>query len=168
MKLSVVIPAFNEERYLPTTLASINGALSSGTSSEVIVVDNQSTDATARIAADAGARLIVEAERNIGKVRNTGAAAAFGELIVFIDADTLVKPGVFEKIMRAAADARCLGGSVAVEYEAEFRRLWVRWFMKLWPLLGKLMRMRGGALQFCRADGRVSRNGGIRHDDLCR
>ena len=152
MRLSVVIPAFNEEKYLPATLASINEALRSVTDSEVIVVDNQSTDATPRLAADAGARVICEAERNIGKVRNSGAAGANGELVVFIDADTLVKPGVFEKIIHAAADTRCLGGSVAVEYEAEFRRLWVRWFMKLWPMLGKLTRMRGGALQFCRAD----------------
>jgi hypothetical protein len=59
---------------------------------------------------------------------------------------------MFEKILDAMSDPNCLGGSVAVEYEGEFRRAWVRWFMKLWPLLGKLTRMRQGALQFCRAE----------------
>lgn len=59
---------------------------------------------------------------------------------------------MFEKIVEAMADPRCIGGSVAVEYENEFRRVWVRWFMKLWPFLGKLLRIRQGALQFCRRD----------------
>lgn len=152
VEISVVIPAYNEEDYLPHTLASIKKAAGSFGEIELIVVDNESTDDTVKIAKAGGARIVLETEHNIGKVRNAGAAAAQSEVLVFIDADTIVRPGTFEKIGEAMADPQCVGGAVAVEYESEFRRAWVRWFMKLWPILGKFMRMRGGALQFCRAD----------------
>jgi glycosyltransferase involved in cell wall biosynthesis len=152
MNLSLVIPAYNEEKYLPRTLEALKLAVGERPSVELIVVDNESSDNTASIAEEAGASIVREIERNIGKVRNTGASSAKGETIVFIDADTSVRPGVFEKIIEAMRDPNCFGGSVAAEYEGELRRVWVRWFMKLWPLLGKLTKMRGGALQFCRAE----------------
>ena len=152
MKLSVVIPAYNEEKYLPNTLEHVRVALARISNVETIVVDNQSTDTTPEIAETFGARVMSESEHNIGKVRNTGAAAANGDVIVFIDADTLVFPGTFEAIATAMSDLKCLGGAFEAQYEGELRRLWVRWFMKLWPLLGKLTKIRGGALQYWRAD----------------
>lgn len=152
MKVSIVIPAYNEEKYLPRTLDAIKTAIGDLTYIELIVVDNESTDRTAAIAAASGARIIQETEHNIGKVRISGANHAGGDVIVFIDADTSVRPGTFELVVDAMGDPKCLGGSFAVEYEGELRRLWVRWFMKLWPLLGKFTKMRGGALQFCRAE----------------
>ncbi len=148
--LSIIIPAYNEEKYLAATLDAINEALA--IDGEVIVVDNLSTDSTRDIAVSRGAKVVTEHERNIGRVRNTGADVAAGDVLVFIDADTVVRPGVFEKIAGAMSDDRCLGGSGAVEYEPINNRLVVAWFMLLWPLLGNLTRMRGGALQFCRAD----------------
>ena len=150
VKLSIIIPAYNEEAYLPATLDAINSALIDD--AEVIVVDNVSTDATRDIAVQRGATVITETERNIGKVRNTGAGAATGDVLVFIDADSIVRPGIFEKIVEAMADERCVGGSAAVEYEPIDNRRLIRWFMKLYPILGNWMKMRGGALQFCRAD----------------
>ena len=150
MKLSIIIPAYNEENYLPATLDSIEAALTDD--AEIIVVDNQSTDATRDIAAARGADVITETEHNIGKVRNTGAGAASGDVLVFIDADTLVRPGIFEKVVDAMSDERCLGGSAAVEYEPIEHRTLIRWFMKLYPIFGALTKMRGGALQFCRPD----------------
>lgn len=151
MHVSVVIPAYNEADYLPHTFAALRQATANTDSVEIIAVDNESTDATREIATSYGARVVDERVRNIGKVRNTGAHAANGECVVFLDADTIVADGVFEKIIAAMSDPTCVGGSVAVEYEGELRRAWVRWFMKLWPLLGKWLRMRQGALQFCRA-----------------
>ncbi len=150
MKLSIIIPAYNEEKYLPATLDAINAALTDD--AEVIVVDNLSIDTTRQIAEERGAMVVTETERNIGQVRNKGAEAATGDVLVFIDADSIVRPGIFEKIMEAAADRRCLGGSAAVEYEPIDNRLLIHWFMKLFPILGELMKMRGGALQFCRPD----------------
>ena len=105
---------------------------------EIIVVDNRSTDTTRKIAMSFGARIIDEIEHNIGKVRNTGALAATGDAIVFLDADTLVRPGIFEAIIDAMSDDTCLGGSVAVEYEPpRNRQILMRWFMRLWTVLGR-------------------------------
>lgn len=150
MDLSIIIPAYNEENYLAATLDAITAALVGD--AEIIVVDNKSTDGTRDIALTRGARVVTETEHNIGKVRNTGAEAARGDVLVFIDADTLVRPGVFQRIAEAMSDERCLGGSSEAEYEPIENRTFVRWFMKLWPLLGKLTKIRGGALQFCRSD----------------
>ena len=151
MDLSVVIPAYNEEKYLTGTLEAVKLALALIPDAEIIVVDNRSTDETREIACALGAKIVDEDEHNIGQVRNTGSLAAAGEVLVFLDADTLVVSGVFEKIIEAMSDPRCVGGSVAVEYEAPRRRqLFMRWFMRLWTFLGRLTKMRQGALQFCR------------------
>ena len=115
-------------------------------------MDNLSTDATRDVATARGVNVVTETEHNIGRVRNTGAEAASGDVLVFIDADTIVRPGVFEKVIAAMSDDRCLGGSGAAEYEQIDSRLLVVWFMLLWPLIGKLAKMHGGALQFCRAE----------------
>lgn len=81
--LSIVIPAYNEENYLPETLRHVQKSLAAiDSSTEVVVVDNESTDATARIANDAGAIVVVEPVHNISRVRNTGAANSDGEVIV--------------------------------------------------------------------------------------
>ena len=151
MKLSVVIPAYNEEAYLPKTLSFLNESLSAISDAEVIVVDNESTDSTRRMAAGYSARIVDEPEHNIGKVRNTGGESASGDVIVFLDADTIVRPGLFEKIVQVMSDKKCLGGSVKVEYETA-NRGWVRLFMKSWLFWARFTKMRQGALQFCRKD----------------
>ena len=150
MRLSIIIPAYNEENYLPATLDAIIAARPND--AEVIVVDNASTDSTRQIAEQRGATVVIETEHNIGKVRNAGAASSTGDVLVFIDADSIVRPGIFEKIIEATNDKNCLGGAAAVEYEPIRNRTLISWFVKLYPLLGNWMKMRGGALQFCRAD----------------
>jgi glycosyltransferase involved in cell wall biosynthesis len=151
VKLSIVIPAYNEEHYLPATLEALNVALKAIDDSEVTVVDNMSTDRTKEIAIELGARVIEEDIRNIGQVRNSGADNSTGDVIIFLDADTLVGPGVFEKISDSMSDPRCVGGSVAVTFENP-QRSWLRSFTKLWDFWGRLLKMRGGALQFARRD----------------
>jgi len=149
--LSVVIPAYNEEKYLSATLGSIRSALETITDSELIVVDNESTDRTREIALEFGAKIVDEGFRNIGTVRNTGGFAATGDVLVFIDADTIVAQELFEKIVEAMSDEKCVGGSVEVEYEAVHRTL-VTLFMALWQFLGRFVKWRQGAAQFCQRD----------------
>ncbi|HEY0658530.1 MAG TPA: glycosyltransferase [Pyrinomonadaceae bacterium] len=99
MKFSVIIPAFNEEYYLPKTLWSIKEAAKEiDFPMEIIVVDNESTDKTARIAADLGVIVEFEAEHNIAVIRNAGAKKASGEVLIFIDADTFVPKTLFRVI----------------------------------------------------------------------
>jgi len=85
--VSVVIPAHNEEIYLPLCLESIKRQDYAG-EYEVIVVDNASTDNTARIARDWGAKVVYEGKRSPACARQKGAEVAKGKIIAFIDADT--------------------------------------------------------------------------------
>jgi peptidoglycan/xylan/chitin deacetylase (PgdA/CDA1 family)/GT2 family glycosyltransferase len=85
--VSVVIPAYNEENYLPSCLESIRKQDYAG-EYEVIVVDNASTDNTAKIALDWGAKVVYESKRSPACARQKGAEVATGEIIAFIDADT--------------------------------------------------------------------------------
>ncbi len=85
--LSLVIPAYNEENYLLSCLESIGKQDYAG-EYEVIVVDNASTDNTAKIALDWGAKVVYESKRSPACARQKGAEVATGEIIAFIDADT--------------------------------------------------------------------------------
>jgi glycosyltransferase involved in cell wall biosynthesis len=146
--LSVIVPAFNEETYLPATLAAVRDA-SDGLHCEVIVVDNASTDRTREIALALGASVVSERVHNIGKVRNTGARAARSDVLVFIDADTLIPTGLLSAISAALQNAECLGGAVAVEY-GPIRRHSMRGYLKGWAFWGRVFNMKQGAAQFCR------------------
>lgn len=150
MKLSVIVPAFNEEAVLPMTLARIRMALNAAAAeSELIVVDNASTDATARIAEDAGAKVMFEPTRNIAAVRNRGADGADGDVLVFVDADTMVPETFFNAILRALEADDCYGGAAAVEYD-QLRRPWMKWYLAGWKVWAALGNFAQGAAQFAR------------------
>ena len=92
VRLSLVIPAHNEERYLPRLLDSVATARQrwrrDPSAMEVIVADNVSTDTTAEVAREHGCRVVRVEERRIASVRNGGASAATGEILCFVDADS--------------------------------------------------------------------------------
>src|SRR6187401_1776687 len=89
--VSFIVPAYNEELELSSTLAAI-GAAVSGVSQpfEIIVVDDASTDATPEIAEQAGAQVVSIHRRQIAAARNAGARASQGEYLFFVDADTRI------------------------------------------------------------------------------
>lgn len=150
MKISVIVPAHNEEKLLPATLEFIRAALNACEAhSELIVVDNESDDRTAEIAQTAGARVVDEKVRNISRVRNTGAGSTTGDILIFIDADTRVPEMLFRKIADEMSDPQCFGGAVAVEY-GRFKRWWMRFYSMGWGFWGKVFNMKQGAAQFCR------------------
>ncbi len=84
--LSIVIPTYNEEEYLPRLLASIRSQRFAGY--EIIVADARSTDRTREIARRFGARVVEGGMPGPG--RNLGAAAAQGDLLLFLDADVVL------------------------------------------------------------------------------
>jgi glycosyltransferase involved in cell wall biosynthesis len=92
VRLSVVVPAFNEEAYLPATLASLARQQVPG-GFEVVVVDNASTDATAEVAARAGARVVREQTPGVCAARQRGTEEARGAIVVSTDADTVHPDG---------------------------------------------------------------------------
>lgn len=115
-RFSVVIPAFNEQECLGACLTSLASQDYPGPF-EIIVVDNDSTDRTASIAAAAGATVVFEAERGVCQARQRGTEAARGEIIVSTDADTTFTPGWLSGIDRALAHHP---GAVAVAGPCRF------------------------------------------------
>ena len=90
MKISVVIPAYNEEKYIGKTLESIKKLDPGEHKLEILVIDGDSTDKTAQIAKSHGAIVHHEPHRGIGFARQHGIKHAKGEIIAFTDADTIV------------------------------------------------------------------------------
>jgi peptidoglycan/xylan/chitin deacetylase (PgdA/CDA1 family) len=88
VKISVVIPAFNEEKLIRESLGSIQDQDYTG-GYEIIVVDNNSKDHTAQIAREMGVRVVSCAQKGVSYARQAGAEAALGEIIVQADADTI-------------------------------------------------------------------------------
>ena len=109
--ISFIVPAYNEELELPGTLDAIRGAaLEAGEPYEIIVVNDASTDATAEIAARAGARVVNINRRQIAAARNAGAREALGDVLFFVDADTRIAPVHVRKGLEALAEGYA-GGS---------------------------------------------------------
>jgi glycosyltransferase involved in cell wall biosynthesis len=153
--VSVVVPAFNEERCIAETLDGLRAAgellrAHADAPVQILLVDNASTDRTAAIARDRGVTVISEAEHNIAKVRNAGARAAEHDVLVFVDADTLVPRHTLLRIGQVMSNAACLGGAVDNTYDAQ--RAIIRVYLSFWRLVGVLGGMAQGACQFCRRD----------------
>ena len=113
MKISVIIPAYNEAKYLGACLESIERQRVTEVC-EVIVVDNGSTDATVKIAEKfSGVRIISELRKGVNKARERGRLSAIGDILAYLDADTIVPEGWFEQIVeRFGRDERlvCISG----------------------------------------------------------
>lgn len=147
---SIIIPAYNEQDELPETLRGVEQALARcpGRPVEVIVVDNSSTDATADLARAAGARVVAEPEHRISTVRNTGARAACGRYLIFLDADTRPHPGLFAETLRVLDSGTVCGGGAAVLYDQYPNRL-ARFLVWIWGRISRRRKWAAGSYVFC-------------------
>ena len=107
-RISVVVPALNEEKYLPGCLESL-ASQSSDSDHEVIVVDGGSADRTVEIAKHFTDHVITTARRPVGAARNEGAKIADGEIVAFIDADTIASRRWLTAIERSFEDPSVIG-----------------------------------------------------------
>ena len=119
---SVVIPAYNEEKYLPRLLDSLEAAgetyRRAGGQVEVIVADNASTDCTAEVAAARGCRVVGAELRAIAAARNAGGRAARGDTLAFVDADTVrVHPDTFGALDSMLGSGRFVAVATGVDME---------------------------------------------------
>ncbi len=95
LRMSVVIPAWNEELWLPRLLRSLQGCPQV---SEIIVADNDSEDATVRVARSYGCRVVSGGRP--ARARNNGALHAGGDILLFLDADAVIEPRAVAKLLR--------------------------------------------------------------------
>ena len=162
MKISVVVPAYNEEKLLGGSLAAIRRAMSVFTGEdwacELIVCDNNSTDRTAEIAAAAGATVVFEPVNQIARARNAGARHATGEWLVFVDADSYPPPGLFRDVAREIRGGRCVAGGATVTLEgadpgSEGSRppVTLRAIVAWWNALSRTFKWGAGSFIFCEA-----------------
>ncbi len=151
--MSVVIPAFNEEKLLGGTLREVNAArgafTDAGWDSEVVVCDNNSTDRTAEIARAAGALVVFEPVNQIARARNSGAAAATGEWLVFVDADSHPSRELFADVVEVIRAGRHLAGGCALQLD---QAPWWTWFFVLgWTSVSRLANWAAGSFVFVEA-----------------
>jgi glycosyltransferase involved in cell wall biosynthesis len=153
VKVSVVVPAYNEERLLGESLAAIRHALeafrSAGWDTELIVCDNNSTDRTAEIARGAGASVVFEPLNQIARARNSGARAATGEWLIFVDADSTPSFPLFRETRMTIEEGRCVAGGATVAYDTA--PAWAKLAIASWNRLSRLARWAAGSFIFCEA-----------------
>jgi len=105
MQLSIVVPAYNEEKYLPTCLQWVLAEIARSpvpSSVEIVVVDNASTDRTAQFARSFPAvRVVEEPAKGLTRARQKGLAEARGEILAYVDADTRMPPGWITRVLRS-------------------------------------------------------------------
>jgi glycosyltransferase involved in cell wall biosynthesis len=153
VKLSIVVPAFNEERLLADTLGHLRAGMTvcrqQGWGTELVVCDNNSTDRTAEIARSAGARVVFEPVNQIARARNSGARPAVGDWLLFVDADSSPGEALFYDMLEAIETGDIVGGGATIELSgaAPAVRAWVG----AWNLLSRTMRWAAGAFLFCEA-----------------
>jgi glycosyltransferase involved in cell wall biosynthesis len=155
MRVSVVLPAFNEEKLLPAALAAVKAAATAFTARgwewECVVCDNNSTDGTSAVARAAGATVVFEPVNQIGRARDAGARAATGEWLVFIDADSTPSAELFASIATRIAEGRALGGGSTVELETGTPR-YARFVCGLWNLWSRLAGWAAGSCVWVEAE----------------
>jgi len=111
IKISVIIPAHNEEKYIGKCLESISKASTFLQGQvEMIVVLNRCTDRTEEIAKSFNCITLTNNDKNLSKIRNVGVDIARGEMIVTIDADTLMNEHVLLKAQENLTTGNYIGG----------------------------------------------------------
>lgn len=121
IKISLIIPAYNETELLPRLLDTVDEArarFAGGADAiEVIVADNGSTDGTGDLASARGCAVVKVAQRRIATVRNGGARVARGEILCFVDADARIHPETFNAISAALNRKDIVAGATGVRLE---------------------------------------------------
>lgn len=148
---SVIIPAFNEEILLPDTLTNLDSAMAGiPHQGEIIVVDNDSTDNTAEVAAKHGVRIVFEPHRQIARARNSGAKAAKSNFLVFLDADTILPPSLLKQALTLLENGNCCGGGSLLSFDSKLPFL-AAGLVTFWNWLSKTNKLAAGSFIFCQA-----------------
>jgi hypothetical protein len=174
VKLSIVIPTLNEAGYLPAAVAAVRRRAALGPPHEIIIADCGSADGTAAVAERLGVRVVCDAPPPDSRAAalNRGAAVATGDVLVFLDADTLVPLAFDRSIGGVLSDPQVVGG--AFEFALDGREVGLRVVevinrvrYRLWPRYYGDQGVFVRAAVFRRAGGYPERRI-LEASDLCR
>lgn len=132
VKFSIIIPAHNEEKYIRKCLDSIaKASVAYKEQTEVIVVLNRCTDKTEEIIT------LKNEDKNLSKIRNAGAEIASGEIIVTIDADTIMTESLLSNVDKYLSSGKYIGGGVNGKFERMSFGIFFSAILIIIPLLFK-------------------------------
>jgi glycosyltransferase involved in cell wall biosynthesis len=155
VRLSIIVPAFNEAKCIGGSVAAIQSACrqiaSPNFSCEIVVVDNNSTDGTGEIARSAGVTVVFEPKNQIARARNRGAEAATGDWLLFIDADSTLSRDLLRETVDTMNAGRVVGGGSLMRFPDGARR-GLRLGMWIWNRISLTFHWAAGSYLFCRAE----------------
>ena len=146
MKLSFVIPAWNEEKLICKTIESVQVSAEKY-NFEIIVADDASDDRTPEIARELGAIVVSCNNRQIGLTRNDGAKVATGDIFIFVDADTIVSEAVVRETVEAIENGAVAGGSFPT-FEGKIPLI-AKLLTPSLQITFRILRIAAGAYMFC-------------------
>jgi len=146
--ISFIVPAWNEESILGPTIDAIKSAARQlAVTSEIIVADDSSTDQTADIAVEHGARVVRVQHRQIAAARNAGAKQAHGDVLFFVDADTLINEEVVQAAIGCVRQG-AVGGGCRFQFDGRIP-LYARILEAMAVRLYRFVGIAGGCFLFC-------------------
>lgn len=154
-KVSILIPAYNEEYFIGKTIDSIHHSFKAIQYRfyEIIVCDNNSTDNTAMIATSKGARVVFESHQQIARARNRAAEAATGTYLIFIDADTKLNSKVLKETLQNFESGKTGAGGAIMVLDQDN----LSWMSKalstclvcVWNYISRIFKTPAGAYVYC-------------------
>lgn len=146
---SIIVPAYNEEQWLPHSLQAIRSAMDKiELRGEMIVTDNNSTDQSADVARQFGARVVFEPKNQISRARNAGARQSKGIYLVFVDADTLISETLLNTALSNLQTGHICGGGALVSFYKETGHM-ANKIIQIWGWLSSRLQIASGSFVYC-------------------
>lgn len=149
---SIIIPAYNEESYLPNTLTFLKKSMAEiDERGEIIVVDNNSTDKTSSVAKKYGTKVVREEINQISRARNRGVLNAQGKQLIFLDADTVITTQLLKNSLEILKCDSVIGGGSTIRFDSKIPPL-AAITVYLWNHFSTFMKYPAGCFLFCKRD----------------
>jgi len=150
-QISVLIPAYNEEKLIGRTLDSVHESFAAipPRPYEVIVCDNNSTDRTAEMAAAKGAQVVTEPHNQIARARNTAAKSARGKWLIFLDGDTFLTPEILQKTITTLDAGKICAGGCQLKFDRDDIGLFPSFLTGFWNRISSFVNLAAGSYLFC-------------------
>lgn len=161
VQVSFLIPAYNEEKFVGRAVESVRASAHAcgPMEFEIVVCDNDSTDATAAVAAAAGARVVHEPHRQIARARNVAASVSSGDWLVWIDADAMLTDVVLGGTLSALGSGKICGGGARVHLEGASLDWVARRTVAGWNWIARTFDLAAGSYFFVLREGWVETGG---------